>query len=124
MKKVLLSLSMVFFGLAIPVVCMQKPSREIRERVRQSQQSTSYPSKIKSRAPQHDGVMDVNKRLAGDKTMLHNAVIRGDRQKAQQYLSLGADKTLKDNTGRTALDYARESQDEDMIALFFIDNNQ
>ncbi len=52
---------------------------------------------------------DVNRRDRNGQTGLMHAGYRGDPGPVEQLLTLGADKTLRDNQGRTAADIARES---------------
>ena len=51
------------------------------------------------------------------KTALHYAVIRGMASQISELLDYGADWRIKDNSGRTALDYARELKRFDICEL-------
>ena len=51
------------------------------------------------------------------KTALHYAVIRGMASQISELLDYGADWRIKDNSGRTALDYAREQKRFDICEL-------
>lgn len=59
----------------------------------------------------------VNARQSGGFTPLHEAAISGDAALARLLLAHGADRSLADDTGKTAGDLAAERGHEDVVAL-------
>ena len=52
-----------------------------------------------------------------DQTALHYAALRGSLAIATRLLEGGADLTLRDKSGKTALDYARSRGHSEVVAL-------
>lgn len=62
-----------------------------------------------------DGALHPDARLSGGDTMLIVAAEAGNLGMVKSLLSAGADPHLKNNSSKTALDYARNTSNKDMI---------
>jgi ankyrin repeat protein len=60
---------------------------------------------------------DVNARTPGNYTVLMQAALVGQTEIVKILLDAGADPTVKDTSGRTASDWAREKDHNDIVAL-------
>lgn len=61
-----------------------------------------------------EGGADLDARSAGGQTLLMGAALRGERRMVELLLKLGVDKSLRDENGKTARDWALESGNEDL----------
>lgn len=60
---------------------------------------------------------DVNRRGENGVTALHLAVVEGDRDTVKLLLAGGADPRIEDNSGRTALDFARQNNNISLLRI-------
>jgi ankyrin repeat protein len=61
--------------------------------------------------------VDINARDRSDWTPLMTAAWQGHRETCQAFLAAGADPALKESTGKTALDWARQSHCRDAVSI-------
>ena len=64
-----------------------------------------------------DGVLDVDTSDSGGRTLLMEAVIRGDRHLVEILVNKGASVNLRDVRGWTALHFAAQAYDPDIVKL-------
>ena len=60
----------------------------------------------------------INRQDASGRTLLHTAVLLESPEIVEKLLSAGADKTIPDNSKKTAADYAKSSRNEKIRLLF------
>lgn len=60
----------------------------------------------------------INRQDASGRTLLHTAVLLESPEIVEKLLSAGADKTIPDNSKKTAVDYAESSRNEKIRLLF------
>ena len=60
----------------------------------------------------------INRQDASGRTLLHTAVLLESPEIVEKLLSAGADKTIPDNSKKTAVDYAEHSRNEKIRLLF------
>ena len=64
------------------------------------------------------GDSDINITTYNGDSLLHNATQKQNLYLVEYLINAGCDTTLRNNAGKTALDYALETQNEKLIALF------
>lgn len=64
-----------------------------------------------------NNIIDVNYQNVYGDTALHVLASKSDENGVKELLTLGADKEIKNNTGMTAYDYAKENENENLMEI-------
>lgn len=81
--------------------------------------ATQRPQKVAGhhKRSRSSGKPDVNTKAQDGKTPLHHAVISGNVEAVKSLMAAGANPNIRDNSRKTAVDYAFESQNQDLIKI-------